>query len=91
MFADVGMVLWWMGGCLFHGTGGCRVWIVDDLYCPYIPLNIHGIFLLCLSFLSMHHARKCTRTEMVVNTLRNPNPEDLGGRTRLTFSNQVTN
>ena len=34
IFADVGMVfreVWWMGWCLFQGTGGCGVWIVDDL------------------------------------------------------------
>ena len=23
--------VWWMGGCLFQGTGRCGVWMVDDL------------------------------------------------------------
>ena len=34
MFVDVGMVVrevWWMGGCLFQGTGRCGVWMVNDL------------------------------------------------------------
>ena len=44
MYADVGMEVWWMGGCLFQGTGRNGVWMVNDLcffYAsamhPYIP------------------------------------------------------
>ena len=43
--------MWWLGGCLFQGTGRCGVWMVND-FClvgfmpvPYLhPLNIHGMF-----------------------------------------------
>ena len=34
MDVDVGMAIrevWWMGGCLFQGTGRCGVWMVNDL------------------------------------------------------------
>ena len=34
MFAGVGMAVrevWWMGECLFQGTGRCGVWMVNDL------------------------------------------------------------
>ena len=55
--------VWWMGGCLFQGTGKCGVWMMNDLnlfgwflcLChPYTPEHLWNVFISLVTVESRH-------------------------------------